>query len=336
MPPNPFNVLITAGSRRVALVRGFQAALKKLGLSGKVVSTDFNPLSPALYISDCYHWAPLTSDPGYLDHISCICRKEEIRLIVPTIDDELEIMGSAVERFAGMGVKVLVSSPATSRICNDKWETFHFFNKRGIPTPKTWLPNNLPSENALEYPLFLKPRRGRGSVETFSINNERELNFFLDYVSQPIIQEFLEGREYTLDTFVDGGGSVIAVVPRRRLWVRAGVMDKGRTEKNQELIELGKRVAEELKICGPANIQVKYTEGQPKVFEVNPRFSGGIPLTLAAGVDFPELSLRMANGDILEPMLGKFTDGLVMMSYEDNIFKIMKTNGFSEIKKLIT
>lgn len=330
------NILVTAASRRVALIRGFQAALQKLGMEGVVVTTDINPLSPGIYVSDRHHWAPLTTDESYLDRIEEVCEKEEIGAIIPTIDDELVIMGQARERFERIGARVIISQPRTSEICNDKWETFKFFSRREVPTPHTWLPENLPTAKKLHFPLFLKPRHGRGSVGTYRLSNARELRFFVSYVHEPIVQHYLEGREYTLDTFVDGDGDVIAVVPRHRLWVRSGVMDKGRTVMSEELIELGARVAKKLNIFGPANIQVKYHRDEPYVFEVNPRFSGGIPLTLAAGVDFCELTVRMVLGEKLRPRLGEFEAGLVMMSFEDNIFRKLKTEGFADIKKLIT
>ena len=333
---NRLNILVTAASRRVALIRGFQAALQKLGIEGVVVTTDINPLSPGIYVSDRHHWAPLTTDEGYLDRVEEVCKEEDIGAIIPTIDDELVIMGQARERFESIGAKVIISQPRTSEICNDKWETFKFFTRREVPTPHTWLPQDLPTPKKLHFPLFLKPRYGRGSVGTYRLSNARELRFFVGYVREPIVQHYLEGKEFTLDTFVDGDGQVIAVVPRHRLWVRSGVMDKGRTVKNDELIELGVTVAKKLNIFGPANIQVKYHHDKPYVFEVNPRFSGGIPLTLAAGVDFCELTIRMVLGEKLEPRLGEFEAGLVMMSYEDNIFRRMKTEGFDDIKKLIT
>ena len=48
----PFNILITAGSRRVPLVQGFRTALRSLGLPGVVIVTDVNPLSPAVHVAD--------------------------------------------------------------------------------------------------------------------------------------------------------------------------------------------------------------------------------------------------------------------------------------------
>lgn len=321
MADKSLNILITAASRKVALIRAFRESLKRLGVRGNVITTDLNPLSSGLYVSDKFHFAPMTTDPGYLDRIEEICREEEISLIIPTIDDELVIMGQARERFEKLGIRVVISEPRTGEICNDKKQTCEFFRKNSIPTPQTWLPDELPDVEKLAYPLFIKPRNGRGSIDTFKVKNAKELNFFLDYVKDPVVQEFLSGDEYTLDTFVDFDGTVMSVVPRRRLWIRAGVMDKGRTENKPELIDIGVRVAKVLDIRGPANIQVRYSGNEMKVFEVNPRFSGGIPLTIAAGADFTEWLCRLALGEELKPRLGEFQNGLVMMSYEANIFR---------------
>ena len=42
-----------------------------------------------------------------------------------------------------------------------------------------------------------------------------------------------------------------------------------------------------LRFVGPINIQCRIVDGRPVIFEINPRFSGGIPLTIEAGADFP-------------------------------------------------
>jgi carbamoyl-phosphate synthase large subunit len=327
------NVLITAASRRVALIRSFRNALKEIDSGGVVVSSDINPLSPGLYVSDRHYFAPLTDDPGYSARIMEICKKENISAIIPTIDNELELMGQLKAEFHAEGISIIISSQRTSEICNDKWQTYHFFKEQGIQTPETWLPENLPTFRKSDFPLFLKPRFGRGSIGTYVIRNQKELCFFVEYVDDPIIQQYLGGKEYTLDTFCDFDGEVISVVPRERLWVRSGVMDKGRTVNNPELIELGVKVATELNTIGPVNIQVKYHQGIPMVFEVNPRFSGGIPLTINAGANFPLWICQLLNGQKLKPRLGEFTDGLVMMSFEDNIFKQIDTSDFESVKR---
>jgi len=318
-PVREINILITAASRRVPLIQGFVQALKHLGVHGKVVTTDMNTLSPGLYFSARHYLVPLTTDERYIPSIKSICFKERIHLLGPTIDDELPTFGALAESFLAMGVRVAVSGNEVGAICNDKHRAMQFLAGKGIAVPRTWLPHEL-DFGRLSYPLFLKPRQGRGSVGCHFIANERELRFFLDYVPDPVVQEYLPGREFTIDVLVDFNGRVISVVPRERLVVRSGVTDRGQTWHNLGLIDLGVRVAEALKIRGPANIQLKWHADKGTIFEVNPRFSGGIALTIAAGADFPAWLIEMRLGRRVRPAVGKFTDGLLMSCYESALF----------------
>ena len=313
------NILVTAASRRVALIRAFGRALRRLELKGNVITTDLNHLSPGLYFGDRHYIAPLTTDPGYIPLIKSICVSENIGLIVPTIDDELPIFGRHRQTFEEMGIRVAVSGESTGCVCNDKHASYHFFKERGIPFVRTWLPEELDREK-LEYPVFLKPRSGRGSVGAFKINNRRELDFFLEYVPDAVVQEFLTGTEYTIDVLADFAGHVISVVPRERMVVRAGVSDRGQTFRHSGLINLAIETVEALELRGAANIQVKLQGDTAMIFEVNPRFSGGIPLTIAAGADFPGWLIEMCIGRGPDPCIGDFTDGLIMACYEETLF----------------
>ena len=157
------NILITAASRRVPLIQGFAQALKRLNVPGNVITSDINTLSPGLYFSDRHYLVPLTTDRQYLPIIKSICFKERVHLLIPTIDDELPLFGAHAESFLAMGARVAVSGYETGVICNDKLRTVKFLGGKGIDVPATWLPHELDFER-LSYPLFLKPRQGRGSV----------------------------------------------------------------------------------------------------------------------------------------------------------------------------
>lgn len=312
------NVLITAASRRVPLVRAFRNAVETTG-RGRIVTTDINPLSPALYFGHKHHIVPLTTDRHYIPIIESICDVEGVNLIIPTIDDELPIFGRARSRFNNMGIAVAVSKEETGLVCNDKYETFLFCRENGIATAETYLAENV-DFSRIKYPVFVKPRFGRGSVNVFAVNNEKQLRFFMNYVSDAIVQDHLAGTEFTIDVLSDFDGRVLSVVPRERLLIRAGVSDKGVTRKKEELIAFAKDVAERLEIVGPANIQCKQDGDRVSLIEVNPRFSGGIPLTIASGADFAQWLVRLAAGERLRPQIGKFQDGLTMMSFEESIF----------------
>lgn len=312
------NVLITAASRRVPLVRAFRNSVERLG-RGRVVTTDINPMSPALYFGHKHHIVPLTTDKYYIPIIESICDAEDVNLVVPTIDDELPIFGRSLHRFEQVGIEVAVSSERTSNICNDKYETYLFCKENGISTPETRLAAEMRFDE-LRYPVYIKPRFGRGSVNVFLVRNETQLRLFLDYVPDAIVQDELPGTEFTVDVLSDFNGRVLSVVPRERLVIRAGVSDKGITRKNEEVISFARHVSERLRIVGPANIQCKYDARGVSLIEVNPRFSGGIPLTIAAGADFPSWLVQLKAGVEVMPQIGKFEDGLAMMSFEESIF----------------
>jgi carbamoyl-phosphate synthase large subunit len=326
------DVLITAGSRRVPLVQAFQRALRSTG-GGRVIVTDVNPLSPAVYAADRSFAAPLSSDPSYLDVIARIAEVEQVRLVIPTIDDELPIFAAAADRFAAAGVMVAVSPLATAVLCNDKHAACRWLAARGVRAAATCLPAELPADPA--FPLFIKPRAGRGSVGAFPVRSRRELDFFLDYVADPVIQAYLDGPEFTIDVLCDFSGEPLSIVPRERAVIRAGVVDRGRTVRDARLMDLGIACTRALRFAGAVNIQCRMVDGVPIVFEINPRFSGGIPLTIAAGADFPRLLVELARGRRVAPSLGRFQSDLWMTSYEASMFLPEGQIGFTATSRPI-
>jgi carbamoyl-phosphate synthase large subunit len=314
----PLNVLITAASRRVPLVQAFKTALRSLGVPGTVIVTDVNPLSPAVHFGGRAYRVPLATDPSYIGELLAICKAERVRLIVPTIDDELPVFGASRQRFADIGVLAACSPEEAAVICNDKYATCHHLTVKGVPAARSWLPSELPANAKL--PLFIKPRGGRGGVAAFPVQTPKELAFFSEYVDTPVVQEFLDGPEYTIDVLCDFDGKPLSIVPRERVVIRAGVIDRGRTVKSAPLIELAEGACTALTFSGPINIQCRMRGNQPVIFEINPRFSGGIPLTIAAGADFPKLLLKLALGLAVEPAIGRFKDNLWMTNYEASVF----------------
>ncbi len=313
------DVLVTAASRRVALVRALQGALGRLPPHGRVIAADIDAFSPAVHVADAACKVPRSDDPSYVDALLDICEAHGVGLLVPTIDDELETIAAAGARFAAAGVVVTGPTVGTARICRDKRLTALHLAAQGIRSARTWTPEEARAAQP-SVPLFIKPRRGRGGVGAHAVKTPEELRFFLDYVPDPIVQEYLAGPEFTIDMFCDLQGRPLSAVPRERLVIRSGVSDRGRVVRDDALIELAVRCAGVLEFRGAVNVQCRVVDGTPVVFEINPRFSGGIQLTIAAGADFAEWSIRVARGDVLPPRIGDFTDGLRMSSYESSLF----------------
>jgi carbamoyl-phosphate synthase large subunit len=311
------NVLITAGSRRVPLVRAFQRAVAQ-HRGGNVIVTDVSAYSPAVHAANRAYRVPLSTAPDYLDTVLDICVGERVSLVVPTIDDELVAFGRAAARFQAHGIRVAVSPAQTSALCEDKYALCQFLRGRGIDAAESWLPAAVP--DAPVFPLFIKPRRGRGSVGAYAVRTSRELAFFADYVPDAVVQTFLDGPEFTIDMLCDFAGQPLSIVPRRRDVIRAGVTDRGRTVNDPALIEVARACAAALQFAGAVNIQCRVVGGRPVVFEINPRFSGGIPLTIHAGADLPRMLVDLTAGVRVPPSIGRFRDDVWMASYETSVF----------------
>ena len=315
-----FNIVVTAASRRVAMIRGFCGAKSQLGLEGDVIACDTDRLSAGLRFCDRFHIVPLSTSPDYIPRLLEICKKEKASLLVPTIDEELAVIARHKKDFKKIGVTALVSDERVAQVCRDKYLTADFFVKNGFPFAETLLPDQIDYKK-IKYPMFIKPRIGRGSVDAYPVMNEEELRFFINYVDDPVIQRFIKGYEYTIDVLAGFDGRILSVVPRQRMVIRSGVCDRGKTRKHEKMINLSKSICEKLGVIGPVNLQCKMPNGTPTFFEINPRFSGAIQLTVAAGADFFKMILQELNNERPEPAIGEFRDKMMMLSYEERIFE---------------
>lgn len=317
---NNKNVLILSAGRRVELVKAFKNAQKKLNMqNAKVIAVDISKYAPALYFADNFYLVPRVTDIKYIDTIIDIAIKENIDLIVPTIDTELYVLAlnkRLIEEKTN--AKVLISDKEIIEICNDKNKTIEFLQQNGFDLPNTLNEDDLKNK-AYKFPLFIKPKDGSSSINTFIINDEKELQFFKEYVKEPIIQERIEGNEYTVDVCMDFEGNVISIVPRIRIATRSGEISKGKIDKNNHVIEDVKRLMQTLKPIGQITVQCFLTKDNViKYIEINPRFGGGAPMSFYAGANSPEFLLRMLNGEELSYYEG-FQDGLVFSRFDDSI-----------------
>ena len=317
-----FNVLFTSAGRRVALIRHFKKTLSELGLCGKIVVTDAQKTAPASFIADHALVVPRVNHPDYIAVLLQTCKDYNIRLVVPLIDTELSLLAKFKQQFEHAGITVLVSSETVNEICFDKRNTNRFFASIGVNAPHTYAPQELADSSAIKFPLFLKPATGSCSIGATKIHNIKELDFFEDYISNPIIQDCVVGEEYTVDVLVDFAGKVRSVVPRLRVETRAGEVSKGITVKNRDIIAQTKIVVEALPgAVGCITVQCFLTaDNEIKFIEINPRFGGGHPLSLEAGADFPRWIIQMLLGVNLDIDLDTWEDGVAMLRYDDAIF----------------
>lgn len=314
------NIIITSAGQRVALVKDFQETLTRFYPGAKVFTTDMNPrLAPAAYVSDgCFEVLRVT-DPQYIPQLLQLCKENEIGMIVPTIDTELLVLAENKKLFEENGIVVSVSSLDFIKICRDKRNTGEFFEKHGIRVPKPIDKNN-PT-----FPMFAKPYDGSLSTNLHYIKNAVELTdeilndpklLFMEYIDKEVY------KEYTVDMYYGRDNKVKCIVPRERIKIRAGEINKGLTEKEPLTQYLLGRLETIDGCIGCICIQFFFNRETCDVvgIEINPRFGGGYPQTYAAGGNYPEYLIReYFLGEEIEYYDG-WKDHQLMLRYDDAVF----------------
>lgn len=316
----PLNILFTSAGRRVELVRAFRRAYQALGLDGRIVVTDIDPLAPTAQLADRFCLVPRINTPDYIPTLVEICRRERIAAVFPLHDHDIPVLAQHRVALEGASARVAVVPAEAARLVTDKWKTIGFFRDLGLLTPASWLADD-PALDCVTYPLFIKPRCGSAGVGNFKLTSPRDLAFFREVVENALIQEFLPGPEITCDVICDLNSKLLAVVQRQRIETRAGEVAKAVTVYHPQIADACVRISQALPAIGPITVQCMLKDGSPNFTEINARFGGGLPLGIAAGADSPRwLLARLAGLSVDIPPLGTYAQGLYMTRYDDSFF----------------
>ena len=272
-------VLLTgAGGPAIA---GMISVLRMWGY--RIVVIDMLPFASGYFLADRAYVVPAGNAPDFLVRLKEICLMEKVDAVISVVDEELPHVLELKE----MGIAVIQPRLAFVEFSLDKLRCMRELRASGVNAPQTWMVNELPVD--VPYPLFVKPRVGRGSRGCGKVNSADELNTFVAVSSyapdQLLVQTFVDGTEFTVSVIVSRDGEVQAVVPKKII-SKVGVTKAAVTCRNAKIQALCIDIQENFKADGPFNVQLVLDhDGEPWPFEINPRFSTSITLTNAAGVD---------------------------------------------------
>lgn len=333
------NILFTCAGRRTYLLKYFKENMNE---GDKVVATDMQLSAPALQVADVKLQVPAVYDFKYVDFTLQICREYKINALISLNDLELPILAKNKARFENIGVKVIVSDPSVIDIAFDKYKTAQWVEALGLKSPKTFVrlqdAKKALDMGELQFPLFMKPRWGSGSIGLETIADMEELDVYYHLLMKKIkktilatasvgdeyilIQEKLTGKEFGLDVMNDLDGNNVAVSVKQKLAMRAGETDKAVTVDLPKVREMGRRIGAALKHVGNLDVDImQNAKSEYCVLELNPRFGGGFPFSYEAGVNFPKAIIEWVNGNkvdlsILQPQYGR------MFSKNDYLMEI--------------
>src|SRR5205085_4858260 len=232
-------VILTGAGKRYDIVSAFAR-------HAFTIAVDPNPLAPAQYAADLRPAPPPFDSDEYVPFLQELVREHNVRAVLPLTDLDIEILARA-------DLPAFVPPPEVARATFDKWAAHELLLAHGLPSPPTVLPGEEPES----YPVVVKPRRGSGARSIHVAADREQAEFFVRYVNEEtMVQKLLAGPHFSIDLICDLEGRCLNAVPRSMIESRGGESIKGTVTRDDELIELGRRVGEALPVRGPCTVQV--------------------------------------------------------------------------------
>lgn len=294
---------------------------KSLSQQHELHMADMDPCAAGLYLVPERQrlLVPRGDAPAFVPAVRQACRERGIELLLPTVDAEFVPLALARGDFEQLGIALPISPLPCLEACRDK----HLLLGRvegAAPVPACEPLTEAVAAGVTTFPRFAKPRRGAGSRGATKIARREDLDA-LPKDGSYLLQEYLPGEEYSVDVYVRGDGEVVAAVPRERMKTDSGIAVTARTVNAPEVIEAAVRVAQAIGVRYVANVQLKRAaDGFFKLLEVNPRFPGTLPLTIAAGVDMPKLMVDEVAGKPPAAGLMPFKELMVVRYWTEHYF----------------
>lgn len=313
------NILILSAGTRNKIVQYFKQAVGKDGL---VIATDCSNLAPAIYEADKYYIVPRITEPGYIERILEICRKEKADAVLSLIDPELSLLAKNTEKFKEVGTTVIGSSYDLCERSLNKMDMFNWLSDNGYNCAKSYVDKEVfykdVADGKIDYPVFVKPVCGSASIAISKVYDKETVELLFAHSDNLMIQEYLCGQEIGADVYIDMiSGEVVSIFTKKKLVMRAGETDKSVSFKQQKLFDLIERFVTQSGYRGQIDIDIFEIDGEYYISEVNPRFGGGYPHAYECGCDHMSMIANNIHGKANTKSIGCYKENVFMMKYNE-------------------
>jgi carbamoyl-phosphate synthase large subunit len=319
------NLLILSCGTRNKVVQYFKKAFEGYG---DIIATDCSPYAPALYDADRHYIVPRITEPGYIDIIFDICKKENIKGVLSLIDPELSLIAQYEKEFNALGVTVIESSYELCERTLNKWEMYLWMKEHNYKCAKSYIDigefKKAVNSGEITFPVFVKPAKGSASLSIAKAYDMETVELLYSHGDYMMIQELMDGQEIGVDCYIDLiSGEVVSIFTKKKLVMRAGETDKAISFVDDELFRQVEKFVTENGFRGQIDIDIFEINGEYYFSEVNPRFGGGYPHAYACGADHMTLIRNNLMGKANPKNIGNYDLNKVMMKY--NEIKIIDT-----------
>ncbi len=294
----------------------------------RIIGVDMQRDGIGNHIVDVFYQVPPRKDPTYIESLLDICKKESIDVYYALGEEEAISSSENKTAFADIGTSVI--TPGTSQmlaIATNKCLWHDFFTKRGIPHANYRKIESVDmiatAAHELGYPdrdIMVKPaisKGGRGAriitandlSQEYYTDSSSEFKMSLEsfitmlsplkggYFIQLLAMEYLPGTYYSVDV-LSKNGRIIYAIPKIRIAGTASNTTVGQVDMNPDTIDLARQVCKEFNFSYLQNYEMKLNfNGQPMIYDINPRGGASLALCAAAGVNIAYYAIKMALGE---------------------------------------
>ncbi len=269
----------------------------------------FLSADPTRYPFLAEQWVlPTVTDTSDVAGLATLVEQLKPSAVISTSEYYLETAAELARKFGLYG-----PDPEAVARCRHKGRLAEALIAAQVPAPKTVVIQRMADldrvEQALHFPMVVKPAQGSGSIGVRLCRNASELHEHLGYllkvkgnergltvVAEAVVQNFVDGREFSVEIMGTEQGFEVFGVTQKHLGAPPHFLEIGHDfpailapEEEASLIEVARLGLRATGLTrGPAHVELRLLAGHAQLIEINPRLAGGmIPVLIeqALGLD---------------------------------------------------
>lgn len=300
-------------------------SLARYGLTVDVAShVDKHLCQHSRYVGECLrHPNPLLDSEAFRDWVESLLKTDRYSLIFPVTERTLTALLPLLDNPAWQQ-RIALPSPSSLQMALDKHQTMSLAQQLDIPTPGSWLIQSaadlqqLPDN--LSFPLVIKPASSIGDTgdkrQQLSVvyaHSPQELQAQVEHFllfGQVLVQQYIAGDGVGIE-LIAKQGEIVQAFQHKRLHevplTGGGSSLRESVEINPVLLDAASKLMQHTQWNGVAMVEFKHnpSDNSYALMEINGRFWGSLPLSIAAGADFPVLLYQLMMGQPMTPGIVK-------------------------------
>jgi carbamoyl-phosphate synthase large subunit len=289
-------ILITSVAAKTSLIQRVKEAKEKFDASLQIIGADADANALGAYFTDFFWHMPKLQNLTIESFIN-YCLQNNIAYIIPTRDADVLYFSQHKTQLLAKKIHLFTCDEKTAAFCFDKLKFYEegerewaIFSSQNIETIQT-------------QHVVVKERFGSGANKIAINVDKTQAKKWATALNQPIFQPYIQGQEYSIDSYVDNSNKCKACVIRSRDVVIGAESKVTTILKDAVLQHKVATFLEKYRIQGHSVTQVIKQENDYFLIECNARFGGASSLSYEVGLESFYWFLQEANGKTIEVKL---------------------------------